>query len=61
MMAKEWRDNIEGERMVQLMTDRTLKAEYMGRVNKHLNDLLNNPKRFEKKIDMNIQRIFEKA
>lgn len=43
------------------MTDRTLKAEYMGNVNKHLNDLLNNPKRFEKKIDMNIQRIFEKA
>lgn len=43
------------------MTDRTLKAEYMGNVNKYLNDLLNNPKRFEKKIDMNIQRIFEKA
>jgi len=61
MMAKERREAIEGERMLQLMTDRTLRAEYTSKVNAILAKLSASPKVFSKKIDMNIQKIFEHA
>jgi hypothetical protein len=54
MMAKERRDHVEGERMVQLMTDRSLRAEYKDKVNAVIDAFEANPKRFNKKIDMNI-------